>query len=279
MTNLTLEEKKALIRMALEAREQAYVPYSDFMVGAALRAEDGRIFTGCNVENAAFTPTSCAERTALFKAVSEGVTRFTDIAVVGSRRGEVNKQITSPCGVCRQALFEFGGPELSIFVPLGIVLLVISYVVLYKTRFGLRLRACGEHPQAADSVGINVYKMRYAGVLLSGALGAIGGLAYIVPPVQTWNFEVGVAGAGFLALAVMIFGQWKPFNICAAAMFFAVFKSLANIADSTFLAQLHWSSNIYNMMPFIASMIILAFTSKNSMAPKAEGIPYDKGSR
>ena len=155
----------------------------------------------------------------------------------------------------------------------------IGYIVLYKTRFGLRLRACGEHPQAADSVGINVYKMRYAGVILSGALGAIGGLAYIVPPVQTWNFEVGVAGAGFLALAVMIFGQWKPFHIFGAAMFFAVFKSLANIADSTFLAQLHWSSNIYNMMPFVASMVILAFTSKNSMAPKAEGIPYDKGSR
>ena len=176
-------------------------------------------------------------------------------------------------------LFSIGKLELSIFVPLGIILLIISYIVLYKTRFGLRLRACGEHPQAADSVGINVYKMRYAGVMISGALGAIGGLAYIVPPVQTWNFEVGVAGAGFLAMAVMIFGQWKPFNICGAAMFFAVFKSLANIADSTFLAQFHWSSNIYNMMPFIASMIILAFTSKNSMAPKAEGIPYDKGSR
>ena len=177
------------------------------------------------------------------------------------------------------ALGAIGGLELSIFVPLGIALLIISYIVLYKTRFGLRLRACGEHPQAADSVGINVYKMRYAGVVISGALGAIGGLAYIVPPVQTWNFEVGVAGAGFLAMAVMIFGQWKPFNICGAAMFFAVFKSLANIADSTFLAQLHWSSNIYNMMPFVASMVILAFTSKNSMAPKAEGIPYDKGSR
>lgn len=176
-------------------------------------------------------------------------------------------------------LFNIGSLELSVFVPLGIVLLVISFIVMYKTRFGLRLRACGEHPQAADSVGINVYKMRYAGVLISGVLGGIGGLAYIIPSVQTWNFEVGVAGAGFLALAVMIFGQWKPFNICAAAMFFAVFKSLANIADSTFLAQLHWSSNIYNMMPFIASMIILAFTSKNSMAPKAEGIPYDKGSR
>ena len=116
MTKLTLEEKQELIRMALEAREKAYVPYSGFMVGAALRAEDGRIFTGCNVENAAFTPTSCAERTALFKAVAEGVTKFTDIAVVGSRRGEVNKQITSPCGVCRQALFEFGSPELNVIM-------------------------------------------------------------------------------------------------------------------------------------------------------------------
>ena len=116
MTKLTLEEKQELIRMALAARERAYAPYSDFMVGAALRAEDGRIFTGCNVENAAFTPTSCAERTALFKAVAEGVTAFTDIAVVGSRRGEVNRQITSPCGVCRQALFEFGGPELNVIM-------------------------------------------------------------------------------------------------------------------------------------------------------------------
>ena len=176
-------------------------------------------------------------------------------------------------------LFSIGGLELSIFVPLGIALLIISYIVLYKTRFGLRLRACGEHPQAADSVGINVYKMRYAGVVISGALGAIGGLAYIVPPVQTWNFEVGVAGAGFLAMAVMIFGQWKPFHIAGAAVFFAVFRSLANIADSTVLSHLGLSKNIYSMMPFIASMIILAFTSKNSQAPKAEGIPYDKGAR
>ena len=176
-------------------------------------------------------------------------------------------------------LFKIGDLELSIFIPLGIVLLVISYIVMYKTRFGLRLRACGEHPQAADSVGINVYKMRYAGVLISGLLGGIGGMAYIIPSVQTWSFEVGVAGTGFLALAVMIFGQWKPVHIFGAAMFFAVFKSLANIADATFLAQLGWSSNIHNMMPFIASMVILAFTSKNSMAPKAEGIPYDKGSR
>lgn len=116
MTQLTLEEKQELIRQAFAAREKAYAPYSDFLVGAALRAADGRVFTGCNVENAAFTPTSCAERTALFKAVSEGVTAFTDIAVVGARRGEVNQQITSPCGVCRQALYEFGGPELNVIM-------------------------------------------------------------------------------------------------------------------------------------------------------------------
>ena len=101
MTNLTLEEKQELIRMALAAREKAYAPYSNFMVGAALRAKDGRVYTGCNVENASFTPTSCAERTALFKAVADGVTEFTDIAVVG---------------VCRQALFEFGGPELNVIM-------------------------------------------------------------------------------------------------------------------------------------------------------------------
>ena len=176
-------------------------------------------------------------------------------------------------------LVHVGGFELNWFMLVAVLCLIAAYVALYKTRFGLRLRACGEHPQAADSVGINVYRMRYAGVLISGFLGGIGGLAYVIPSVQTWNFEVGVAGTGFLALAVMIFGQWKPFNIFGAAMFFAVFKSLANIADSTVLAQLGWSSNIYNMMPFIASMVILAFTSKNSQAPKAEGVPYDKGSR
>ncbi len=175
--------------------------------------------------------------------------------------------------------FNIGGLTLNVFFFIGIVILITAYVVLYRTRFGLRLSACGEHPQAADSVGINVYKMRWCGVLISGVLGGIGGFAYIVPSVSSWNFEVGVAGMGFLALAVMIFGQWKPLQIAGAALFFAVFKALANIADSTFLATFHWSKEIYNMMPFIASMVILIFTSKKSRAPKAEGVPYDKGSR
>ena len=180
----------------------------------------------------------------------------------------------------RPFVYEMGPLTVNVFLFIGIVVLILSYVVLYKTRLGLRLRACGEHPQAADSVGINVYKMRYIGVLISGALGGIGGMAYIIPSVSSWNFEVGVYGAGFLALAVMIFGQWKPFRICFAAVFFTLFKSLANIASSIpAMAALGWTQNMYNMIPFIASMIILAFTSKKSRAPKAEGIPYDKGSR
>jgi len=182
-------------------------------------------------------------------------------------------------GAKKAFIVRIGGFEFNWFMLVALAALIVSYIVLYRTKFGLRLRACGEHPQAADSVGINVYKMRYAGVLISGMLGGLGGIVYITAGVSEWKFENGVAGFGFLALAVMIFGQWKPVHIFGAAMFFAVFKSLANIADATFLSQLGWSSNIYNMMPFIASMVILAFTSKNSMAPKAEGIPYDKGSR
>ena len=189
---------------------------------------------------------------------------------------------TNTNAVLNSAHFSFNvGPlTLNWFILVTIAALVLAWFILYRTRFGMRLMACGEHPQAADSVGINVYKMRWAGVLISGVLGGIGGMAYIVPAVGDWNFEMGVAGMGFLAMAVMIFGQWHPVRIAGAALFFAVFRAMANIFDSIpFLASLGWPKEIYNMMPFIASMVVLAFTSKKSRAPKAEGIPYDKGSR
>ena len=176
--------------------------------------------------------------------------------------------------------FNLGPLTVNWFIVISILILITAWFILYRTRFGMRLMACGEHPQAADSVGVNVYKMRWAGVLMSGALGGIGGMAYIVPAVGDWNFEMGVAGMGFLALAVMIFGQWKPVRIACAALFFAVFRAMANIFDSIgILAALSLPKEIYNMMPFVASMVVLAFTSKKSRAPKAEGIPYDKGSR
>ena len=167
-----------------------------------------------------------------------------------------------------------------------IILFIVLSIILYKTRFGLRLRACGENPQAADSLGINVYKMRYAGTTISGALAGMGGFVYSLTTANcTANGDV--AGFGFLALAVMIFGNWKPGNIAAASLLFGLFKCIAAAyssidinGDGVFmLAQLGISSHLYRMLPYLVTLIVLAFTSKKSRAPKAEGIPYDKGTR
>ena len=177
-------------------------------------------------------------------------------------------------------LVNIGGFEFNWCTLLAVIALVIAYVVLYKTRFGLRLCACGEHPQAADSVGINVYRMRYAGVLISGVLGGLGGIVYIIAGVSEWKFENGVAGFGFLALAVMIFGQWKPTRIALAALLFGFFRALGNVYSGfDLLSNLNLPSSVYNMLPYVISLVVLAFTSQKSRAPKAEGIPYDKGQR
>ena len=160
---------------------------------------------------------------------------------------------------------------------LGFIILVISAVVLYKTKFGLRLRSCGEHPQAADSVGINVYKIRYAGVLISGALAGLGGLIFVVP--TSTSFNATVSGYGFLALAVLIFGQWKPKRILLAAFFFGIMKTIsAAYTGLPFLPQ-DIPDGVYKMVPYIATLIVLALSSKKSQAPRASGIPYDKGKR
>ena len=165
---------------------------------------------------------------------------------------------------------------------LTVLLFAIAVVLLYKTKFGLRLRSCGEHPQAAASVGINVFKMRYAGVLISGFIGGIGGLAFTLAAGS--GFQSSVAGYGFLALAVMIFGNWKPWSILGASLFFALFKVIGSYASSIpFMPEFKGlegvSTYLYPMLPYIVTMILLILTSKKSRAPKAEGIPYDKGQR
>lgn len=161
---------------------------------------------------------------------------------------------------------------------IGLIILVISTLILYKTRFGLRLRACGEHPSAADSVGINVYKMRYIGVIISGILAGIGGFVFVIP--TSTNFNADVAGYGFLALAVLIFGQWKPIKILGAAFFFGIAKTIAaTYAIVPFLVNLGIPDYIYKMVPYIATLVLLSFTSEHSSAPKASGQPYDKGAR
>ncbi len=180
----------------------------------------------------------------------------------------------------KKFVLYFGSFEFNWFMLITILILACAWFVLYKTKFGLRLMACGEHPQAADSVGINVLKMRWSGVMISGGLGGLGGICYILAGVSEWRFEYGVAGFGFLALAVMIFGQWKPTRIALAALMFGFFRALSNTYFGFgFLTALNLPSTVYNMMPYIISIIVLALTSKNSKAPKAEGIPYDKGQR
>lgn len=161
---------------------------------------------------------------------------------------------------------------------LGVAILILSTLVLYRTRFGLRLRSCGEHPQAADAAGINVCCMQYAGVLISGVLGGLGGLVFVVP--TSTNFNADVAGYGFLALAVLIFGQWKPVKIMWASLFFGLMKAVAAAYSGIpFLAATGIPSYVYKMIPYVATLIVLVFTSRNSQAPRASGVPYDKGQR
>lgn len=184
-------------------------------------------------------------------------------------------------------IFKLFGIEMNVFLIIGIIVLIAAIIVLYKLKFGLRLKACGENPSAADSVGINVTRYRYYGVLISGALAGIGALAYILPTQSFWNSASGVAGFGFLALAVMIFGQWKPGRISIVAVFFSLFLSLSFIYNGIFneifgrylTAADGVTSDLFKMIPYILSLLLLAFTSKNHHAPKAEGIPYDKEAR
>lgn len=164
----------------------------------------------------------------------------------------------------------------------ALVLIPLMAFILYRTRFGLRLRSCGEHPEAGASLGLNVFAYRYAGVTISGFLAGIGGTAYVLA--STSDVYGDVAGIGFLALAVMIFGNWNAIKIIGAAFFFAFFKTLGNMtttlgaSDNAFLKALvsfPRAEIIYALLPYIVTLIVLIFTSKHSQAPKAEGTPFD----
>ncbi len=188
----------------------------------------------------------------------------------------------NPLGVLGNILFN----KIYLTTIYAIVIYIVLSIILYKTKFGLRLRSCGEHPQAADSLGINVYLMRYIGTVISGCLAAFGGFIYALTAAGcTSNGDV--AGLGFLALAVMIFGNWKPITIALAAILFGALKCISvgypyidfNNDGVYALTKLGISSHVYRILPYIITLIVLAFTSKKSRAPKAEGQPYDKGKR
>jgi len=159
---------------------------------------------------------------------------------------------------------------------LVLIILIISTFVLYKTRFGLRLRACGEYPQAADAAGINVYRIRYLGVIISGAFSGLGGAIILVT--YSGEFTGSVAGLGFLAIAALIFGQWRPLGILAATLFFGVATTIANVSQVIpSLAQI--PPLALKLFPYVVTLIALVLFSKTSQAPKSVGVAYEKGKR
>jgi len=160
------------------------------------------------------------------------------------------------------------------WVALG--LLVLLWFVLYRTPFGLRLRACGEHPHAADSAGVNVIGIRYLAVLISGALGGLGGATILVT--YSGEFNGQVAGLGFLALAALIFGQWKPLGILGACFFFGFAATLANASQAEPALKVI-PEVILKIFPYAVTLLALVLLSKKSQAPRAAGEPFEAGKR
>lgn len=150
---------------------------------------------------------------------------------------------------------------------------VISYFLLYKTSFGLRLRACGEHPSAVASAGVNVHKMRYIGVLTSGFLSGLGGACILVTYAGEYNAGSGINGLGFLAIAALIFGQWKPLGILGSTAFFGLCMTIANIGR-ILPAFSGIPMAVLGAFPYIATLVALVFSSKKSAAPLASGQPF-----
>lgn len=163
----------------------------------------------------------------------------------------------------------------STFVVLLVVILI--WYILYKRPFGLRLRACGENPHAADSMGVSVLKMRYIGVVLSGVLAGLGGAVVIT----TYSGEFSPLvynGLGFLALAALIFGKWNPWGVLGAALFFGFAKTVADMSKLFDFLQ-NMPNIFFNTFPYVATLIALVLFSKNAAGPKAAGEPYDVGKR
>jgi general nucleoside transport system permease protein len=157
-----------------------------------------------------------------------------------------------------------------------LLILLFCWFLLYKTAFGLRLRACGEHPEAADAAGVNVLLIRYIGVMMSGAFAGLGGAIILVT--YSGEFNGSVAGLGFLALASLIFGQWKPLGILGATFFFGFAATLANVSQVIpELARI--PGIVLKAFPYVVTLIALVVFSKSSAAPKAAGRPFAHGKR
>ncbi|AZP05271.1 ABC transporter permease [Jeotgalibaca ciconiae] len=164
--------------------------------------------------------------------------------------------------------------DITIAAYLGILVAILSYFIIFKTTFGLRLRSVGEHPQAADTLGINVYLMRYSGVLISGFLGGVGGA--VVAQSITLNFSVTtIAGQGFIAMAAMIFGKWNPITVMGAALFFGLAQSLSVIGN--YIPIVQDIPGVYlSVLPYVLTIVVLVGFIGKSKGPAANGTTYIK---
>ncbi len=207
---------------------------------------------------------------ALTLFIARNITGSGNIQVVGFSRYDI--PILHKIPVLGKLLFSGVYPS----TYLVIFILVASWFVINKTAFGLRLRACGEHPHAADAAGVNVYFVRYIGVMLSGAFSALGGAIIIV----TYSGEFGgtAAGMGFLAIAALIFGQWKTFGILGASFFFGFAITISNVSPVIPSLQVI-PPLILKIFPYVVTLIALVLFSKKSQAPKAAGDPFEHGKR
>lgn len=159
----------------------------------------------------------------------------------------------------------------------ALIIVFIAYFVLYKTPFGLRLRAVGEHPGAADTVGINVFKIQYLGVMISGGLAGLGGATLVLTTTQSFTHNT-ISGQGFIALAAMIFGKWHPFGALGAALFFGLAQSMKDFLQLFAFADQIPQEFIF-MLPYILTILILAGFVGKAVGPKALGEAYDPTKR
>jgi len=165
--------------------------------------------------------------------------------------------------------------NVNVTTAIALLLCAVMWFVLYKTKWGLRVRAVGEHPAAADTLGINVYKTRYACVLLSGVLAGMGGASVTISIIAQFT-PTSISGQGFIAMAAVIFGKWTPFGAYGACLLFGATQALTIILGG---GSFPIPSSILAMLPYVMTIVVLILFVGKSVAPKADGVPYIKGSR
>ena len=261
MLNATTLSNRVVVWLALLIATVVGALFSLLHAFASINLKANQVISGTAINMIA---------AALTVFLARNITGSGTIRVQGLAKGDI--PFLSKIPVIGNLFFK--NSYTSTWLVLGLLLLFA--LLLYKTKFGLRLRACGENPHAADAAGVNVYKMRYIGVIISGAFAGLGGAIYLVT--FSGEFNGAVSGFGFLALAALIFGQWKPLGILGATLFFGTAMTIANV--SQVIPQLATIPPVFlKTFPYIVTLLALIVFSKSTQAPRASGEAFDQGKR